>query len=295
MKNIHNDCKGVFPGATVGDMKQNGPARTYPTPEAGRVVSDVPGGGDATLLLTPQESVFVQVYAESRNHFAAYRAAYPIDVGASNSTAYRRACEVLRRPHIIAAVGVLRDQMNADTLVRATDMLRDLVDIASANPNELVSVEKYNCRQCHGIDHAPQWIDAGELARALDKWLNAKKKSGPMPSAAGGFGFEIKGEPAPDCPTCLGDGIERRIVRDTTKLSPQARKLLKSVDVAADGSVRIVMHDQMQARDMIIKMLGAYKDPKQAAPPTPGGSLEPIDKDATPEDAQRAYLTLIKN
>lgn len=281
----------------------------HPRPESGRIVADELGG-DPTVLLTPQESVFVQIYSESRNHFAAYRAAYPTDA-ASNSTAYRRACEVLRRPHVIAAVGVMRDQMNADTLVRATDMLRDLVDIANANPNELIKLERHNCRHCHGTDHGWQWRDAKELARALDHHLHIvavweaasgaerKKlklvKPGAMSSAVGGFGFEPRRDPSPECPHCMGEGFVRVAPCDTTKLSPQALKLLKGVKQKADGSIEILMHDQMQARDMIIKMLGAYKDPKQAAPPTPGGSLEPIDKDATPEDAQRAYLTLIKN
>jgi phage terminase small subunit len=253
------------------------------------------GNATAEILCTPQESIFATHYAESRNHYAALRAAYPdLCNGKSNPTIYRAACNILSRPHVLHAIEEVRAMMNAQTLVRATDIMRDLVDIVDANPNELVSVEKYNCRYCHGIDYGMQWVDAAELALALDAWMSRKKKTGSPPSASGGFGFQHKGEPARDCPHCLGDGIEKRIVHDTTRLSPQARKLLKSVEQNADGSVRIVMHDQMLARDMLIKMLGAYKDPKQVAPPAPPGSLESIDKDATPEDAQRAYLSLIK-
>lgn len=272
--------------------------RVHPVPPAGHLVDA--GLGDPTMLLTPQEQIFASHYAESRNHYAAFRTAFP-DSEASNSTVYRRACEVLRRPHMVAAVQIIRDQMNADTLVRATDMLRDLVDIANANPNDLVSVEKNNCRLCHGVDHKYQWRDATELARAMDAYMQdqaaPKKKGKPplrMPDPSGGFGFNLHDDPVRDCPGCEGEGIERRIVHDTTKLSPQARKLLKSVEQNADGSVRIVMHDQMKARDMIIMMLGAYKDPKQATPGDKSGEVIAIPKDATQEDAARAYLTLVK-
>lgn len=299
---FHNICNGGFCSAIVGDM-ETGRARVYDTPPSGAIVDDTPGTGDALLLLTPQESIFVAHYAESRNHYAAYRTAYPIDQGASNSTVYRRACEVLRRAHVIAAIGVLRDQMNAQTLVRATDLMRDLVDIVDANPNELIKLEKFNCRHCHGVDHAYQWTDPAELARAMDAYMIASakpsKKGAPqprMPDPSGGFGFAMRGDPAPECPHCLGEGFTRVTPMDTTKLSPQARKLFKGVRQKADGSIEILMHDQMQARDMLIKMLGAYKDPKQVAPPTPGGqgALE-MPKDATPEDAQRTYLALIKS
>lgn len=257
-------------------------------------------GADPQFLLTAQESIFVGHFVESRNHFAAYRTAFPDRSGESNSTMYRRACEVLRRPHVIAAVQLLRDQMNADTLVRATDMLRDLVDIANANPNDLIKLEKYNCRHCHGVDHAYQWRDAVELARAMDRYMAAQGKPAKkgeaalrMPDASGGFGFKVKGEPVDECPACLGEGHTRITPMDTTKLSPQARKLFKGVKQKGDGSIEILMHDQMAARDMIIKMLGAYKDPKQATPLQPH-EITAIPADATAEQAQLEYLKLVK-
>lgn len=266
---------------------------------SGSIVDDLPGA-DPTMMLTAQESIFVGHFVESRNHFAAYRTAFPDRGDESNSTMYRRACEVLRRPHILAAVQLLRDQMNADTLVRATDMLRDLVDIANANPNDLIRLEKYNCRHCHGVDHAWQWRDANELARSMDNYtasIGKKPKKGEaplrMPDPTGGFGFKVKGQPHEDCPACLGEGHARITPMDTTKLSPQARKLFKGIKEKGDGSIEILMHDQMEARDMIIKMLGAYKDPKQATPLQPH-EITAIPADATVEQAQLEYLKLVK-
>ncbi len=262
------------------------------------------GTATAELLLTPQESIFATHYAESRNHYAALRAAYPdMCNGKSNPTIFRAACNILKRPHVLAAIEEVRAQMNAQTLVRATDIMRDLVDIVDANPNELIKLEKFNCRHCHGIDYAWQWRDATELARAMDAYMIAqskKPKKGAlppkMPDPSGGFGFDMRADPAPECPHCMGEGFTRVTPMDTTKLSPQARKLFKGVKQKADGSIEILMHDQMQARDMLIKMLGAYKDPKQVAPQTPGGSgaLE-MPENVTPEAAQQKYLALIKS
>lgn len=281
-------------------------------PTAVQRVAVEAGEALAEILLTANESIFAQHYAESRNHYAAFRTAYPSQCeGKTNAAIFRAACQVLGKSHVLQAIEEIRAQINGASLVRATDMLRDLVDIANANPNELIKLERHNCRHCHGTEHGYQWRDAKELARALDQHMHTvanweaasgaqrKKlklvKPGAMPNALGGFGFDPRRDPSPECPHCIGEGFVRVAPCDTTKLSPQALKLLKGVKQKADGSIEILMHDQMQARDMIIKMLGAYKDPKQAAPSTPGGSLEPIDKDATPEDAQRAYLTLIKN
>lgn len=261
------------------------------------------GAATAETLLTANEQIFAVHYAESRNHYAAYRTAFPDKCeGKTNPALYRAACDMLRRPNVLAAIEDIRAQMNAQTLVRATDLMRDLVDIVDANPNELIKLEKFNCRNCHGIDYHYQWRDPSELARAMDAYMKeqaAPKKKGKiplrMPDPSGGFGFEMRADPALDCPNCLGDGFTRVTPMDTTKLSPQARKLYKGVKQKGDGSIEILMHDQMAARDMLIKMLGAYKDPKQVAPPTSGGTdaLE-LPENITPEDAQRKYLSLVK-
>lgn len=267
------------------------------------------GTATAETLCTANESIFAQHYAESRNHYAAFRVAYPDACdGRTNPAIYRQACDVLRRPHVIAAIEDIRAQINAQTIVRATDILRDLTDIADANPNELIKLEKLNCRHCHGVDHGYQWRDAAELAKALDVHMRVSaayqaattkerkklQKPGPMPQASGGFGFDMRGDPAPECPHCLGDGFTRVTPMDTTKLSPQARKLYKGVKQKADGSIEILMHDQMAARDMIIKMLGAYKDPKQAAPQQPNDDARLVPEGATIEQAQQTYLALVK-
>lgn len=254
--------------------------------------------------LTARERVFIHWYAETRNLMQSYRQAYEVRPNAHKSTIYNEANEVLRRPRVRKAIAEAQDAAAGESIIRAAQMLQDLVDIADADPNELMKVELFNCRHCNGVDFKWQWGDAMELARALDDYMTKSaefeaykgKKPPPRPrkpaDATGGFGFKLKGEPNPACPHCYGEGYRRETVGDTTKLSPKARKLYKGAKVKADGSIEILMHDQVQARDMVIKMLGAYKDGK-GVQGQGSNDAPPIPTSATQEEAQRAYLKLV--
>jgi phage terminase small subunit len=257
--------------------------------------------------LTAREAVFVHWYVETRNVMQAYRQSFDVGANTKTSSVYTQASEVLRRPHIRRAIAEAQDKAAQETIVRAAQMLQDLVDIADADPNELIKVETFNCRHCRGVDFKWQWADAMELARAVDEYMvkfaefeaYKGKKPPPRPrkpaDASGGFGFVLKGEPSPACPHCYGDGIRRETVGDTTRLSPRARKLYKGAKVKADGSIEILMHDQIQARDMVIKMLGAYKDGRGIQGQGTGGDAQPIAEGATADEAQRAYLKLVQS
>jgi phage terminase small subunit len=258
--------------------------------------------------LTARERVFVHWYAETRNLMQSYRQAYNVSPTASRAALYNEAGDVLKRPHVRRAIAEAQDAAAQETIIRAAQMLQDLVDIADADPNELIKVETFNCRHCYGgPDFKWQWADAMELARAVDDYMTKcaefeaykGKKPPPCPrkpaDASGGFGFKLKGEPNPTCPHCYGDGIRRETVGDTTRLSPRARKLYKGAKVKADGSIEILMHDQIQARDMVIKMLGAYKDGRGIQGQGTGGDAAPIAHDATADEAQRAYRKLVQS
>ncbi len=257
--------------------------------------------------LTAREQVFVHWYAETRNLIQSYKQSYNVSPTANQSTMYREAGEVLKRQHVRRAIAEAQDRAAQETIIRAAQMLQDLVDIADADPNELIKVETFNCRHCQGVEFKWQWADAMELARAVDDYMRKcaefeeykGKKPPPRPrkpaDASGGFGFKLKGEPNPVCPHCYGDGIRRETVGDTTRLSPRARKLYKGAKVKADGSIEILMHDQIQARDMVIKMLGAYKDGRGIQGQGTGGDAQPIAEGATADEAQRAYLKLVQS
>lgn len=284
---------------------------TPSAPDRGRELSAPPRVPSANKTLDPltvRENIFAQWFVETRNVMQAYRQAYDVPPHLKSAQVYREACDVLRRPHVTAKCREMQDELNAQTIVRAVEILQDCVDIYTADPNELVKLERYNCRNCNGAGFRYQWRDALELAAAMDAYgrslaeYNAFKPSkgakrpprpGVPPDASGGFGYDHKAEVHTACPQCYGEGIVRSVVQDTTKLSPRARKLYKGVEVKANGEVKVLMHDQMQARDMAVKMLGAYKDTGKGG--SLGGTNEPkfIDEGVTPEAAQQAYLRLV--
>lgn len=270
-------------------------------------LAELPAPPAADAVLTARESVFATHYAESRNVMAAYRASHDVGPNAKSSSIYTAACHVLRRDHVLKAVRSKQDELNTANIARAQDILRDLVDIYDADPNELIKLERFNCRHCHGVDYAFQWRDHIELAHAVDAYARdlaafvafvpvrgAKRPPRPVqPHAAGGFGFKLKADPAPECPHCYGQGLAREMVQDTTKLSPKARKLYAGIEVKPDGSVKVLMHDQMKARDMAIKMLGAYKADDARGLNGKVPDLAPPSETISPEEMQRAYLKLL--
>lgn len=257
------------------------------------------------LELTHRELLFAQHYVENRNALAAYRAAY--DVGtAKNSALWTEAKNILRRPHVARKCRELQDEVDAATVVRAVQILQDCVDIFEADPNELIAIVRDSCRFCHGVGFAYQWRDAMELAKAHDRYRidlaaceayeGRKPPERPIApaDASGGFGFDHTADPHPGCATCYGEGVVRHVVQDTTKLSPRARKLFKGVEVKGNGDIKILMHDQMQARDMAIKMIGGYKD---ASGTKFGGTTADhlvIDEGVSQEQAAAAYMKLVK-
>jgi phage terminase small subunit len=253
--------------------------------------------------VTARERVFARWYVDTRNPLVAYRQAYEVAANAYSGAVYAEACEVLNRPAVRKLVLRLADERSVETTVKAVSILQDLIDIYEADPSELVRLEHWNCRHCHGVDHEYQWRDAEELARAFDRWQQQqapgyRPAKGELrlarPSAKGGFGFTVKGEPDPACPHCFGEGVERVLAADTTKLSPKARKLLKSVEQKADGSIKFHVHDQMAARDMVVKMIGAYKEPTKFGGATAGEGDDPIPAGATQDQAAQAYMTMIR-
>jgi hypothetical protein len=56
----------------------------------------------------------------------------------------------------------------------------------------------------------------------------------------------------------MGAGRIVTYTADTTTLQGAERRLYKGYEIARDGSVRILMHDQMAARDMANKSAALY-------------------------------------
>lgn len=240
--------------------------------------------------LTPQQERFAQLCTELVNHSAAYRKAYDCAPDVKWTTVATNASRLAALPHVAARIRELQDQAAAKSAIPSlAARIQELRALESANPNDIISLVHRACRHCFGFEYGYQWRDETEYANAVD--LAIKQKS-PHPSMDGGFGYDGSKEPAPECPVCYGDGLRDFKIADTTKLTGGARLLYKGVKIKGNGDIEILLHDQMQARDMLNRIMGAYKDSSAALTPV-ATTADAVEAAKTPEERQRAYLRLV--
>jgi phage terminase small subunit len=219
-------------------------------------------------LRTDKQQRFVQEYVKDLNATqAAIRAGY------SESTANVIGYENLTKPYIRAAIERRLAQIAAVAEVDAAMVVRELLDVATADVRELVSVHRDCCRYCYGIEHRRQYT-RGEYEQALADTLAANE---PAPSIAGGIGYNATMEPHPDCPECFGRGVESVIVTDTRKLSSKAAKLYAGAQQTKDG-VKALGRDQNAALMALGRYLGIFKEKTEMS--GPGGG--PVQLQAVP-------------
>ncbi len=219
--------------------------------------------------MTPFESLFVTEYLIDLNATKAYERS-----GGNSACARARASELRAKPHVKEEIDRVLAERAADIKFDARDVLRRLVSVATADPNEIVRYVRRNCRHCNGIDFQHQWIDEAEWAAAIDKvarehdramkkWANDGGEGAPpvinIPTADGGFGFNGKRQPVSDCPKCLGEGIEETWVADTRTLSASGRALYAGIKKTKDG-IEVKMHDQQAALNLVMRHLGMLND-----------------------------------
>ena len=218
---------------------------------------------DAESSLRRKQVSFVREYVKDWNATqAAIRAGY------SEASAGVIGCENLLKPNIKAAIERRQSEIAALAEVDAALVVRELYDIATADPRELVSVYRDSCRYCHGIDHQYQWTPA-EYAAAFDK---AMKEAKAAPELQGGIGYKAALDPHADCPECQGRGVETLVVSDTRKLTGKAAKLYAGAQQTKDG-VRSLARDQNAALMALGRYLGMFSDRVQLSGPG-GGPLQ---------------------
>lgn len=243
------------------------------------------------MALTPQQEAFARGCVELVNHSAAYRAAYNVSPDTKFTTISKEAQRLAADPEIAARIRELQDAAAQRSAVPSlAARIQELREIESANPNDIIGMRWVNCRHCRGFDHGYQWKDELEYARACDTAIALKQA---LPDMAGGFGFNGTLDPVQDCPNCWGVGEQRPFVADTTKLTGGARRLYKGVKIKGNGDIEVLLHDQMQARDMLNRIMGAYKDGMPASAGADAAEVAKARSAATPEERQRAYLRLV--
>lgn len=191
---------------------------------------------------------FVEEYAKDRNGTrAAMRAGYTQHENAASVVAARLLGDV----RIQQMLAEQLEKVSKAACYEAADLLRDWIDIATADPTGIVTVRRVNCRHCYGFDHNYQWT-AREYAAAVDKAITDGK---PCPGCEGGFEFSKIRDPNVECPECEGEGVAEVFVGDLSTLTEAQRKLIASVKQTKDG-VEVKLKDQEAVRERIAKHLG---------------------------------------
>jgi phage terminase small subunit len=226
-------------------------------------------------LKTDRQAAFVREYVKDWNATkAAIRAGY------SERTADEQGCRLLANTRIQSAIARRLDQIVAIAEVDTAMVVRELLDVATADARELVSVYRDCCRHCYGIGHEYEWNEwefrkACEAAAAHHCGKNCDQpcERGNPPFPAGGLGFTPRRPPVDDCPNCFGRGVETVLVKDTRKLSPQAAKLYAGAQQTKDG-VKALGRNQNEALMALGRYLGMFKDRSEVS--GPGGGPIPL-------------------
>lgn len=209
------------------------------------------------MALTLKQQAFVDHYLLTRDGAGSYRHAFNVRPSTKAKSVSDAASKLLADPEVMAAVerGLSAAATAAPVTFNAAKALEMWLDLANADPRELIGLRVGCCRYCHGEDGGYQWHEREYLA-ACDA---AERDKMPLPDLAGGFGFNHTLDPNPDCWKCRGEGVERVVARDTSKLTPSALLLYGGVKSKRDG-IEIVMADRAKALENACRIIGAYQD-----------------------------------
>jgi phage terminase small subunit len=264
--------------------------------------------------LTPKQHAFVLGYLETGNASEAYRRAYDVR-NMLPSTVNEKACLMLKDVRIRARVDDLQQQSAQAAVMDRAATLRLITEIATADATQLVEVQVRNCRHCWGVGHHYQWSTGieyafavaevnDENARTLNRHQAIASASGnkkvpqatlkELPTDEGGYGFDVKREPNPECPKCNGDGLETVRVRDTRKLTGSAKRLFAGAKKTKHG-IEISTRNQAHALDLLAKANKIVGDAPTVAMQVnaPGGTVQTVVA-SDPLEAARQYQELMK-
>ena len=226
-------------------------------------------------MLTVQREKFVQGVVSGLSLTDAYIAAYPNAAKWKGNGAGNKASALAAEPAIRMRIESLREKnlLATEELFSLTHaqikaaVLQDAWEVVSADPSELITYRRLNCRYCHGMgneyrwrDEAEHWAELARVAGIIETWNPKRGKPPELPTCDGGFGFKRLAPPSPDCPKCEGEGIEEARVSDIRTLSGPARRLYAGVKVKKDGSIEVLTRDKEAARQLLAKHAGLIDD-----------------------------------
>jgi phage terminase small subunit len=233
-----------------------------------------------------KEARFAVEYVIDRNATAA-----AIRAGFSPRSAYTIGSDLLKKVDVLALIESSEAKTREQLQLDADDITRMWSQIATLDRNDLAEIRRVACRYCYGIDHRYQETPAERerrhgahqllLAQTPEKdWAKV-----PLFDELGGLGYSRKRDPHPDCPECDGFGVEHVLLKDTRKLSPEAKAVYEGIDIK-NGAIVVKMHSREAALNALAKRLGI--DGSGTPPAAPAADAIPDD----PIEASRIYQRL---
>jgi phage terminase small subunit len=196
---------------------------------------------------------FVAEYLKDLNGTAAARRANP-----ALKSPHTAASRLLAKPEVQERIAELCAERNGRVKLDADTVLREILAIATCDPNEIMEVRRGCCRHCYGIEHRYQYVDQRELKRAENNYLLTTEAL-VDPFEHGGLGFDARKEPMPDCPQCSGEGSAYVHVKDTRNLSAAARSLYAGAKQTKDG-IEVKLHSKDKHLELLMRHLGLLND-----------------------------------
>jgi hypothetical protein len=199
--------------------------------------------------LTPKQEAFAQAFVETGDATAAYKAAYDAS-GMQPTTIKSSAWTVRHNPKVAARIHALRGAVASAFVLNEAALKLAALELAEADPAALQHVRVFCCAMC--------WSDE-QLAKQVTRYMASLDAGTPLPAPSIFTPTDDPFAPVnPVCESCMGSGHIVTYITDTTTLQGPERRLYKGYDIRPDGSVRILMHDQMAARDMAMKAAGVF-------------------------------------
>lgn len=181
-----------------------------------------------------------------------------VQAGYSPKGANVAGAKLLANPSIRSYIEQKRSEKSKEILVDRTKVLSRWAELAFRDPSDLVETKVGACRYCHGADHQYQWTQ-GEWMKRCEEIDDARLRNGnDVPEEhldpAGGFGYDPRRDPHPDCTECFGEGVPRVVVGNS-RGNPQYAGAKRTKD-----GLEVKIHDQMAALNNIAKNLGLLND-----------------------------------
>lgn len=247
--------------------------------------------------ISKQEAEFARKYIECGKPSEAYKFAYACK-NLTNAQISSRGTATKNLKHVKAYIAELQKTVEKNLKFGIQDIVEIWQDIATADPNELMSNLRRCCRHCYGRGHHYQWKDKAEFAYVLGQVLKSKPGKGeprqPIPTDEGGYGFNFTFRPHPECTECKGEGHLDTFFADTRTLSRKGRRLFAGIKQTQNG-MQVLTRDQDAALANLAKFYGMMPDKLHVAG-ADGGPLvsATIPLPADPVEAANLYAEFIK-